>query len=264
MIERLTPLQFDRLSTSGRTGPGFITCEDSAGEIVEVVVKLSSRCDLAETSLAIEVLSACLAGDLGLPVPQPYIVQMDADWLDSVADANWAEAARRSSVLAFASRRVPAGFGSWVTGTVLRGDMAQTAASIFLFDAIAENPDRRNANPNCLVRGDALRIIDHELCFSPVPLIGWRPPWQLGALHLMETPGAHIFRAPLRGQAIDWEPIKAAWRNVSDVDLAGYPGLIPPEWATAQPAIGKAIDKIRNARDNIDGCVVEVRRVLEC
>ena len=109
-----------------------------------------------------------------------------------------------------------------------------------------------------------MRIIDHELCFSPVTLLGWRPPWQLGALYLMERPGAHIFREPLRGQTIDWEPIKAAWRGLSDADLADYQVVIPPEWATALPAIGKAIDKIRNARDNIDGCVAEVHRVLKC
>ena len=109
---------------------------------------------------------------------------------------------------------------------------------------------------------EMMRIIDHELCFSPVVLLGWRPPWQVGALHLMETPGAHIFRAPLRKQVVDWEPIKAAWKGLSDADLADYEAAIPPEWADALPAVGGAITKIRNARDNIDACVVEVQRVL--
>lgn len=192
MIERLMPLQFDKLAGSGRTGPAFVTCEDEAGEVVEVVVKLSARCDLGTTSLAIEVLSACLAADLGLPVPQPYLVDMDPDWLEAVADPAWAEAARCGSTLAFASKRVPSGFSAWATGTALIDGMVQTAAAIFLFDAVSDNPDRRDGNPNCLIRGDDLRIIDHELCFSPVVLLGWRPPWQLGALHLMENPGAQF------------------------------------------------------------------------
>lgn len=262
MLERLTPVQFDRLASSGRTGPAFITCEDAAGEAIEVVVKLSSRCDLHETSLAIEVVAACLAGDLGLPVPQPYLVEMDPDWLDAVKDRSWADAARRGSPLAFASRRVPSGFGAWLTGTKLLGNMAQVAASVFLFDAIADNPDRRDGNPNCLLRGDELRIIDHELCFAPVVILGWRPPWQLGALHLMETPGAHIFREPLRRQTVDWEPIKAQWRGLLDADFARYEPAIPPEWAGALPAVQNAIKKIRDARDNMDGCIAEVQRVL--
>lgn len=194
MIERLTPLQFDKLAGSGRTGPAFVTCEDQAGEMIEVVIKLSARCDLGATSLAIEVLSACLAADLGLPVPQPFLVEMDPDWLDAIADPPWAEAARLGSPLAFALKRVPCGFSAWATGTTLIGDMVRTAAAVFLFDAVSDNPDRRDGNPNCLIRGDELRIIDHEFSFSPVILLGWHSPWQLGALHLMENPGTHIFR----------------------------------------------------------------------
>jgi len=262
MIERLTPIQFDRLASTGRTGPAFITCEDVAGDTIEVVAKLSARCNLGCTSLAIEVLSACVAADLGLPVPRPYLVPMDPDWLDAVSDADWEATARKGSPLAFASRRVQTGFSTWVTGTTLLGDMVQTAAGILLFDAISDNPDRRDSNPNCLVRGDELRIIDHELCFSPVILFGWRPPWQIGALHPMERPGAHIFRAPLMRQVIDWDPIKTAWMGLSDADFAGYQAAIPPEWAEALPAVNSAIEKVRNARDNIDACVVEMQRVL--
>lgn len=264
MIETVTAVQFDKLAGNGRTGPGFITCEDAAGEPVELVAKLSARCDLRETSLAMELVSACLAGDLGLPVPQPYLVQMDPDWIDTVSDASWAAAARQSSALAFGSKRVPPGYNSWVVGTVLMGGMVAAAAGVIIFDAIIDNPDRRESNSNCLQRGDDLRIIDHELCLSPVPLLGWRPPWQLGALHHMETPGAHIFRTPLRRQVVDWQVVREAWQGLSDAHLADYLAVLPAEWASAGPAVGRAIEKIRNARDNIDGCISEVQRVLTC
>lgn len=264
MLETITAVQFDKLAGNGRTGPGFITCEDAAGDAIEVVAKLSHRCDLKETSLAMEVVSACLAGDLGLPVPQPYLIRMDPDWIDTVADVAWAAAARQSSPIAFGSKRVPPGYNAWVVGTVLMAGMVSTAASVMTFDAVIDNPDRRESNSNCLQRGDDLRIIDHELCLSPVPLLGWRPPWQLGALHHMESPGAHIFRVPLRKQMIDWDAIRAAWQGLSDTHLADYQGALPGEWASAGPAVGKAIEKIRNARDNIDGCIAEVQRVLTC
>lgn len=264
MIETVTAVQFDKVAGNGRTGPGFITCEDAAGSPIEVVAKLSSRCDLKETSLAMELVSACLAGDLGLPVPQPYLVYMDAAWIDTVSDSIWAGAARQSSPLAFGSKRVAPGYHSWVVGTVLLGSMVGTAAGVIVFDAITDNPDRRESNSNCLQKGDDLRIIDHELCLSPVPLLGWQPPWQLGALHNMETPGAHIFRVPLRKQVVDWTVIREAWKGLSDACLSDYQAALPTEWASTVPAVGKAIEKIRNARDNIDGCIAEVQRVLTC
>jgi hypothetical protein len=189
---------------------------------------------------------------------------MDPEWIDTISDAPWAIAARQSSVLAFGSKRVPSGFNSWVVGTVLLAGMTNTAAAVMLFDAVIDNPDRRESNSNCLQRGDDLRIIDHELCLSPVPLLGWRPPWQIGALHHMETPGAHIFRVPLRRQVVDWAAIEGAWQGLSDARLADYQAVLPAEWASAGPAVGRAIEKIRNARDNIDGCIAEVQRVLTC
>lgn len=261
MIERLSPIQFDRKAATGRTGPGFIVCEDMNEADVEVVVKLSSGCDRAETSLAMEVMCACLAGDLGLPIPQPYLVQMDPDWIESVNDHAWAQRARASSSVAFGSKRVPAGFGQWVAGTSMVEPLSSSAAAILLFDAIVDNPDRRGENPNCLQRGDQLRIIDHELCFGPL-IIGWKPPWMLAALQHFETPGAHIFRDALHRRAIEWEPIAAPWKELSDAQIADYEAAIPAEWAAALPAVRTAIDKIKSARDHIDECVSEVQRVL--
>lgn len=264
MLEIVTAVQFDRLAGNGRTGPAFVTCEDADGEALEVVAKLADRCDLKETSLAMEAVSACLAGDLGLPVPQPFLVRMDLEWVDTIPDVMWAAAARRSLPFAFGSKRLPAGFSSWVVGTALLADTVTVAASVMMFDAIVDNPDRRESNSNCLMRGDELRIFDHELCLSPVPLLGWRPPWMVGALHHMETPGAHIFRGALCRQAVDWDRIRAAWQGLSDDHLADYQAALPPEWSGALPAVGKAIEKIRGARDNIDGCIAEVQRVLAC
>jgi len=57
------------------------------------------------------------------------------------------------------------------------GVLVQTAAEVLVFDAIVQNPDRRADNPNCLVRGDEIRIIDHELAFSHGLVIGSVPPW---------------------------------------------------------------------------------------
>jgi hypothetical protein len=45
--------------------------------------------------------------------------------------------------------------------------------------------------------------------------------------------------------------------------LLEYGQTIPPEWETAQPAVEEALDRVRNARDNLDGVIAEIRRVLQ-
>ncbi|MEG3180256.1 HipA family kinase [Sphingomonas sp. LT1P40] len=263
MIERLAAIQFDKQAGNGRTNPGFVVAENSTGEDIELIAKLSAKCDRGATSLAMELLCACLAGDLNLPVPQPYIVDLDAEWIDSIVDDSWAAAARMSVPLAFGSKRVPAGFGQWVSGTSMVEPLTSTAAAILLFDAVIDNPDRRQTNPNCLQRGDQLHIIDHELCFGDM-IIGWRPPWEVGALHHMATPGHHIFRDALRGRDVDWAVITHAWKQLSDATISDYASAIPQEWSASLPAVQAAIEKIGNARDHIEECAIEVQRVLKC
>lgn len=158
MIETVDAVVFVRRMISGRTGPALCDCLRSNGEHVEVVVKEHERCDSGLGSLAREAIAACLAADLGLPVPEPFWVAVPAGLLPD-------DTASTGDKLAFGSRHVGSQFSIWTVGHTLSRDARQAAAAVFLFDAIIQNFDRRSANPNCLVRGDELRIIDHEATF---------------------------------------------------------------------------------------------------
>ena len=61
---------------------------------------------------------------------------------------------------------------------------------------------------------------------------------------------------------IDYGPIRTAWTSLQDARLAADEAQLPAEWGVAGPAVRKAIDLVQNARDNIDGCLNEVKRVL--
>jgi len=141
--------------------------------------------------------------------------------------------------------------------------MVEAALGIFVFDAIIQNDDRREGNANCLVMGEHLRIIDHELAFAHrLIFTGWQPPWQLGGLQRLVNPGAHIFRDKLRRAALNFDPIRAAWAALSDGRIEGYASALPGEWATAAADAAAAIRLIKDARDHIDGCLNEIKRVL--
>jgi hypothetical protein len=262
MITHVTAAEHQGLVSSGKTGPSRLGCEKPDGTIVDVVAKFSAGCQEYVLSLARELVAALLAGQLGLPIPEPYLVRIPAGWPDVVADVTQRAKIKGSSPVAFGSKLITGGYAVWNTETLVDEAMLQVAASIFVFDAIIQNNDRRSDNPNCLVKGNEIRIFDHELAFTHGIIIGWRPPWVLGGLGHLMTPGRHIFRQRLVKRAIDYGPIRASWAGLQDAQIDEYGAAIPTEWAAASNAVTQALQLIRDARDHIDGCLAEIERVL--
>ena len=262
MIRYVTATEYNRPTTVGRTGPSIVTCELEDGSFVEVVAKFSAGCEEGAIHLAREVVAASLAADLGLPVPEPFLVRIPAEWAQTISNIEMRAKIERSSPIAFGSKLVTGQFSAWGTGNKISDIMLPTAAAIFAFDGIVQNPDRCLGNPNCLVRQDDLRIFDHEFAFSHGLVLGWKAPWVIGGLHDFAAKGNHIFREGLRGRAIDFSPIRNAWANVLDEHVQHYMDSIPAEWTGVHQSVTRAIQLIRDARDNIGGCLDEIRRVL--
>ena len=241
-------------------------CEAESDSPIEVFCKLSAGCFEGVANLAREVVAACLAVDLKLPVPAPYLVEIPPDLTSVATDPEIADRLRTSSPVGFGSERVASQFSAWTTGNRVTDAMVPSALGALFFDAVIENADRRASNPNCLVAGDRLRFIDHELAFpSPSRLLDWRPPWQAGGLRWLARPEGHIFCPELRRKThrLDFGPLRALWSTISDARLGEYRDAVPPEWEEALPAVSEALDRIRNARDNLDGVIDEIKRVLQ-
>jgi hypothetical protein len=245
---------------SGRTSPLIVNCENADGTIVPVVAKFSDFCDQKEVHLAREIVAACLAADLGLPIPIPFLVEIPTGWADIVPEASRRARVLASGPVAFGSLLVTGGYSAWTPDTRITEGMVDTALAVFVFDAIIQNSDRRSDNPNCLVRGEEIRIIDHELAFAHRLILGWRPPWAAGGLNWIERLGSHIFLADLKGTGPDLAPIRQRWCGITDDRLSEYKAAVP--WHSVNADLDSAVQLIRNARDNIDSCLDEVRRVL--
>lgn len=261
VVSRVVPLEFVRQSSSGRTRPAILLCENDDGSTVEVVAKFSAGC-FHVSALAFEVLCACVGRDLGLPIPDPFLIELSSDWIATVPSPDMRARIGRSATIAFGSRLATPGFNIWHAGSSLTAAMMPTALKIFAFDAIAQNPDRRPGNPNCLVRGEQLLVFDHELTFNHAGNLGWKPPWALGGLdHMTQPAGRHIFWEQLRGRSLDFSDVERSWWALSDARLDAYVKGLPPEWADAR--VQEAVDLLRDARQNVDGCTAEMRRVLQ-
>ncbi|WFU37557.1 hypothetical protein QA640_24090 [Bradyrhizobium sp. CB82] len=263
MLERVTAVEYVRPMSSGRTAPLLLACERGNGSTIYVVAKFSASCDEKEVSLAREVIAACLAADLRLPVPEPVLIEIPSSWSDVISDGAHRARVRNSNQIAFGSVLVTGGFAAWTPDTHVQEASVDTALGIFAFDAIIQNVDRRSENPNCLVRGEHIRIIDHELAFAARLILGWNPPWRVGGLSWLEQAGKHIFRKDLRRRGVDLRPVGLVWSAISDLRLADYRDAIPAEWRPMVDAdVDTALTLIRDARDNIAGCLDEIKRVL--
>lgn len=264
MLDSTYAIECLRASGSGRTSPAIMLCEGKSDDDLELYCKLSDKCEEGVIHLAREAITACLAADLGLPIPRPFRVEITDEFIETVSDPEMKRRFKASCRIGFGSTKVPEQFSSWPTARIAEATMIDRIAEIFLFDGIIQNGDRRVGNPNCLVRGEELRIIDHDLCFSHGLLIGWKAPWETGGMENLrkDGPDQHVFHASLKGKAPNFSSIKNAWAGLPDTRIDGYQGAIPPEWGAANEAVASAIELIKNARNNIDDCIHEARRVI--
>ncbi|RWB08986.1 MAG: hypothetical protein EOQ39_03555 [Mesorhizobium sp.] len=261
MLSLVKAVEFIMPMKNGRTGPALLLCERDDGSDVAVVTKFTSGCEQAGINLARETIGACLASDLSLPIPEAFRVTLSEEFIASVPNDLFQAKMEASSEFAFGSKHITGQYNLWNSGYSVVRNMLPVAASIFAFDGIIQNPDRRVANPNCLVKGDDVRIFDHELAFSNGLVIGWVAPWKPGGLHSLEDPAMHIFKAGLSGKNIDLTDVRSRWAALSDVNISTYGDAIPEQW-NATDTIAAATRLIKEARDNIDGCVTELERVL--
>lgn len=89
MLTRVTPIEFSRSTTSGRNKPALLVCQKPTGETVELIAKFSASCDEGAVNLAREVVAGCLAGDLGLPIPEPFLVEVSPECLVRLYRCFW-------------------------------------------------------------------------------------------------------------------------------------------------------------------------------
>lgn len=156
MLDEVVAIRFDRPMKSGRTAPLLIACERGNGKVVEVVAKFAGGKQLGPLGLMREGLCAMLAKDLGLPVPECFVVRIEPNFINSIVpSAPDIAAALRSCVpLGFGSARLPPGFSAWMPERRIPKVMRPSAAEIFAFDLLVQNSDRRPDNPNLQSRGD--------------------------------------------------------------------------------------------------------------
>lgn len=263
MLELVVATRFTRKMTSGRTSPFLMECERTNGDKVELVAKFQHPTHLPALGLAREATAAMLAADLGLPVPEPFIVIVEDDLAQVIKHLD-AEAAARLKVGAkkgFGSALLPTGYSVWPSSKAIQPEMAQSALEIFAFDMLIQNSDRRTSNPNLLHKGTDFAIIDHELSLMVEDqTLFWRPSWENECLTILNLADNHVLKPNISSLNGDLGALRDRWAAISITRYAEYANSLPPEWRTdAFAGISKYLVDLSN---NLDAAFDEVKRVL--
>ena len=232
IFKKVTATRFDRVEKSGRTQPCVMACVDEDGLEHELIVKLAAGCETKHRALANEAISACFAKDLGLPIPDSFLVKIDAEFARSIPNDEARTRALGSVGWNFGSSKLPDGFSLYPVGAPLPRSILGTAADIVAFDVFIENPDRRVSKPNILWNGRELWIFDHEQAFLFNLLLFWRPFWEKTALSLSASrpDDRHLFLDLLRGKELDFDRIQGALEAIPTERFQEYAYSLPDEW----------------------------------
>jgi hypothetical protein len=264
MLQTVMATRYVRAMSVGRTKPFLVECEDGNGDPVEVIAKCSAGTFEGVKNLAIEAIAAMLGKDLALPVPDPYVVQLDTDFIDSIADAQIRQFMSASCKYAFGSEALPPGHAVWPTGGTVEAALCERAAEIFVFDGIIVNSDRRPTNPNCLFDGSEFGIFDHEMTLQPDQILFWKAPWVNGGFDQMHGPQLHIFSRPYLEQSpTNLDRFIDAWNALPQGRFRDYIDALPPEWRTQEDFLTGVVTHLETAQSNIAAIAQTALGVLQ-
>lgn len=244
---------------TGRTKPCVFLCEGNGNDpFQEYVVKTKVGLDNGVTGLLAELLGSQLAIFLGLPTPEPAIINIDPIIAESIPDSELSDVIVRSAGLNFGSLFMSGGYTTWPNGKKVPLNHKELAAEIFAFDAMTQNTDRRDDKPNVLWKGSELLLIDHELSFSFIyAILNPTTAYEISSLQFLQK---HIFYHSLKGTEVHLDRFAGALESLSDEVLTKMFNAIPDEWKTEH--FKKIKHHILEVSKNSDKFINEVQRFL--
>jgi hypothetical protein len=254
----------------GKTAPSLITCVQADGSEVELVVKFAGGCEAGSGSLLREAVAALMAADLDLPVPEPFLVKVEADFVTTIPE--WDDRYRLAKRNAAAScgwnfglKKLPAGFSTIPKKRTIPQALMPMAAEILAFDTFIANPDRTVENPNCQSNGRGFGIFDHELAFRMEGVLFWKAPWKKGGIKFPKGQPdrfRHVFLDEVRGSEPDFRRFGGAFDVLTDTRLNEYRSALPNEWIGDGSDIGRILEYVQALKQNVDSAISNLSEAL--
>jgi len=252
--------------SKGKTRPCLLACTLENGDEVEVVAKFAAGCELKERALVAEAITAMLAADLDLPVPEPFVIQLPDEFVGTISNSQAIRMAKQGPKLCFGSKKLPPGFATYPADKPLARTLIPAAGEIFAFDHFIANPDRTVANPNLLFNGRQFAIYDHELAFFIEGILNWRAPWDEGGAQFpsgIPAQSRHVFLEELRGEKLDLDRLDGAFDIVTGERLSEYREALPREWIRDRASVDQILGYIAELKEKLPLAINELLKGLQ-
>jgi len=254
----------------GKTTPSLVTCAQDDEKQVELVVKFAGGCEGGLGSLLREAVAALIAADLDLPVPEPFLVKIEADFVATIpeADNRYRQAKQNAAASMgwnFGSKKLPPGFSAILKGRPISQAMLPMAAEILAFDTFIANPDRTVKNPNCQSNGREFSIFDHELAFRTEGVLFWKAPWEKDGVSFPKGQPdhlRHVFVDEVRGSNPDFSRLAGAFDVLTEARLNEYKAVLPDEWVKNESDLHRILDYVRALKQNMDVAISNLSDAL--
>jgi hypothetical protein len=156
---------FEKVVTGGRNKPWLLTVETDIGPAL-YVTKFFARQDIEQqNALGREVYAGGLAREFGLNIPDFALITIDEAFRETLPKKLRDQLNRKHTQFGFGSEFIP-GEHTYTPALLAKELAAYDIASIFAFDVLILNTDRRNKKPNILLDNDRYYLIDHEHTFA--------------------------------------------------------------------------------------------------
>lgn len=236
MLIECDALSFIEIKRNGTTKPLVIECEYSDENVPvrkTLLVKANGLPRITNLDLYCEILGNLLAREFGIETPKPFVVRIDEDFIKITRKVLWEENINIKSGLAVGCEYFSQGFAAITSNMHLSKEKLEQAIMIYGFDLLTQNPDRREINPNCAIKGDKLIAFDFEKSLSFLyPILGQKPePWELSKLKLSGD-DRHIFKTTLKAKEneINWQPLVEKVKQINKEKVEELCSLIPLEF----------------------------------
>lgn len=254
------PLQWVRTLSEGANKPMLIRGVDQNQQKTgDFVLKYRNEERMNETTCRRELLAAWMAAEIDIAVPEPVIIVVDRNFVETVPRELQAVMTSKALGSNIGSRYI-SGNATFQPTPALPFDLHQTAARIFVFDLMLQNADRRDAKPNSFLADGKIFVYDHELSFgflSMIPMFANPTPWVLNDTDVMAAK-QHLFYPTIsQNRSINWE---AAFSSVSQLTPYFWQRateFMPVEWENTQE-MKRIHDHIQSIQQHSETFISEI------
>lgn len=218
---------------SGANKPVLVIGVDESGIKGDYVVKLRGAERMSNEASMRELLAAFIAMQMEIPVVTPVVVHISNDFVDLLKGNDAWKNASSSIGYNFGSKYLK-DFLIMPVNQQLNSHQLNNAQTIFAFDILIQNSDRRKEKPNTLTNGNEIVILDHELAFGFIFDLFKDPhPWKIKEKDL-EWIGLHYLLPKIRHKDFDFDEFSKRLDNLDENFWNTAWGLIPDNWRSDQ------------------------------